>query len=48
MPAVPQPTLDRLDLAYRRGVDAHKRATKTAVLLGTKFSDKKMVHLLAF
>ena len=40
MPAIPQPTLDEMDLAYHRGADAHKRATETAVLSGTKFSDK--------
>jgi len=48
LPALPQPTLDELNLAYHRGADAHKRATEKAVLMGIKFSEKQLIHLLAF
>ena len=48
MPTLPQPTLDEMDLAYHRGVDVHKRATEKDVLRGYIFSERQLVHLLAF
>ena len=48
MPTLPQPTLNQIDIAFNRGAEAHKRTTETSVVSGTKYTDKQMVHLLAF
>ena len=48
MPNLPQPSLSQMDMAYNRGAEAHKRATETAVITGTKYTPKQMIHLLDF
>ena len=48
IPAIPQPTLDQMDMAFHHGADAPKSATITAVTSGSKYMDRKLTHLLVF
>jgi len=48
VPDIPRPSLDEMDLAYIRGADAQKRIIETVVPSGSKYTDKQLVHLLAF
>ena len=48
MPNLLQPSLSQMDMLYNRGAEAHKRATETAVITGTKYTPKQMIHLLDF
>jgi len=48
MPSLPQPSLSQIDMACNRGPEAHKRTTDTAVVSGTKYTPKQLVHLMAF
>jgi len=48
MSKLPQLSLSQMDMSYNRGVKAHKRATETAVVTGTKYTLKQLIHLLAF
>lgn len=48
MPILPQPSLSQMDMAYTQGAEAHKCATETATVSVTKYTDKQLVHLLAF
>ena len=45
---LPQPSLSQMDMAYNRGAEAHKCATETVVVTGTKYTPKQLIHLLAF
>ena len=48
MPAIPQPTLNELELAFHKGADSQKRVTETIVPSGTRYTDAQLVHLMAF
>ena len=48
MPTLPQPTLNQIDMAFHQGAEAQKRASETVVPSGTKYTDKQLVHLMAF
>jgi len=48
VPYVPAPSIDQMDLVFHRGAEVHKPATETIIPTGTKYTDKQLVHLLAF
>ena len=47
-PPPPHLTVDEVYMAYHRGVEANKRANETIITTGTKYSEKQIIHLLAF
>ena len=48
MPALPQSTINEMELAFHCGANSYKRMNETVVPFGTKYTDSQLLHLLAF